>query len=37
MVVYIIVEVGVNYNGLLGMVKCLIDVVKEVGVDVVKF
>lgn len=35
--VFIIVEVGINYDGKLSQVFELIDVVSEVGVDVVKF
>lgn len=35
--VYIIVEVGVNYNGWLDLVFQFCNVVKDVGVDVVKF
>lgn len=35
--VYVIVEIGLNYNGDVDIVKCLIDVVVCVGVDVVKF
>lgn len=35
--VFIIVEVGINYDGKFDQVFVLIDVVVEVGVDVVKF
>lgn len=35
--VYIIVEIGCNYNGDINFVKKMVDVVVFCGVDVVKF